>query len=261
MNIQRLIRPIGAGIVVILAISIGILFGVRSSNTTTNAQQVTKSEIADIALDARNSPGAPILISAPTVISTDVYKPSYTLTLTNTSTKAIRAFTLRVETTGKGGEQLNESFLSHMISEDLLLRPNQSKQEIRPGTSKFPEPVTKIAVELDFVEFVDGTTWGKDVYHSADTLAGQRAGGGAALAYFRSKVDSDSFDASLVDGDSIEIMKQVDSGKSREWKRGFESGVGIVRNRISRSFAADGLEGVKGELRKGFDASSGRKAQ
>lgn len=260
MSQFKFMSPFSIGMIFLAAISFGIVAGLRSSNTTTQAQQLIKSEIKDVRISIRDLAGNPILISSPSSVSTDVYKPSYTLTLTNTGKKSIRAYTLRTQTgIGEQGRQLEESSLSHMISENLLLLPGQSRQEINNGNGTFPEPVSQILISVDFVEFSDGTTWGEDKSKSAETLAGQRAGGAAAIAYYKHKIDSGEFDPELVESGEAEILKAVDSGKSKAWKLGFQTGIGIVRGRLSRT--TGGMEAVKEELSKPFDASNGRKTQ
>jgi hypothetical protein len=45
---------------------------------------------------------------------------------------------------------------------------------------------------------------------------------------------------------------------SGQWKKGFETGVNIVRNRLVRAYGEGGIERVRSELAKPFDASQGR---
>lgn len=69
-------------------------------------------------------------------------------------------------------------FCVRNLPPDKALQPGQSE-----GMSSWDSysPSTPVhTFEVDFVEFTDGTTWGADLCRSAESLAGQRAGGGAA---------------------------------------------------------------------------------
>lgn len=255
----ELIHRIGPAFLIVCFISIGIRVGIWSSNSSVKAQASPKSQISEISVSVKNPASAPILITAPTSISTDSSRPSYSVLLTNVGKKAVRAYTLATEIfVGEKGNKVNESSLSHMIANELLMNPSQSRQEINNGNNAYPEPVIRIVVSIDFVEFSDGTSWGEDVYRSAESLEGQRAGGRAAISFFQAKLSAGTFDVAEVDVSSNEIAKTIDLNRSIAWKRGFESGVGIVRNRLKKSYAAGGVNDIVSELKRPFDASEGR---
>jgi hypothetical protein len=56
-----------------------------------------------------------------------------------------------------------------------MLQPNTSKAEVIIAED-YIEPDASCTLAIDFVEFVDGSAWGKDKFKSAERLAGRRAG-------------------------------------------------------------------------------------
>lgn len=90
----------------------------------------------------------------------------------NVSDRAVSAYALRplvgIEIPG---------FCVRNLPPDKVLQPGQS--EGRSSWDSYSPSTPVRTFEVDFVEFTDGTTWGADVCRSAESLAGQRAGGGA----------------------------------------------------------------------------------
>jgi hypothetical protein len=120
-----------------------------------------------------------------------------------------------------------------------------------------PVPVNTVTLSVDFVEFVDGQTWGKDTYNSADRLAGQRAGGRAAYEHFRRLLAQKGFpalsEAVAAQGEELAPPQQ----HSPEWQDGFRMGVGLVRVRLNRAKQEGGLKKVELELQGSYDTSAG----
>lgn len=203
---------------------------------------------------------SPLQISSTYVISSNGYSPEYRYLITSKSDKIIRAFTIQIDTiVGKDNIKLQRFVLNHLTSESLILQSYQSKQITEGGGSTYSEVIKEIILSVDFVEFADGSTWGKDSNHSAEILSGQRAGGKDAIDYFNRKIIAGEFDLKNVEDFSKDILEQNNSSKSKAWKRGYEIGVGIVRNRVITAHNKSGIRGVEDELQKPFDASEGRK--
>ena len=243
-----------------LAIAVGIIAGATwSLKPFALAQKRTKSEVKDISITIKKQAEAPLILTAQQIVSTDVYRPGFDYLVTNTNQKSIRAYTIRIESIyGDAGARMTRSSLSNLIARELVLGPGQSRQTIESGAATYPEPVKEILLSLDFVEFDDGTTWGADTFKSAETLAGERAGGKAAIRYYRTKFERGELKQEDLENDAFEILKQMDTDASAARRRGFESGIGIVRNRLRRAFSSNKPEDISAELAKPFDASEGR---
>lgn len=217
----------------------------------------TQTETPHISVEQQQ--GAPILISSTYVDSSNPLKPKFGYVMTNVSDKTIRAYAIRHEI-NYGIEQAKQSsaVLSHLISESLLLQPNQSSSINEGGDFRYPQSVNEIKLSVDFVEFTDGITWGNDSFKSSERLAGQRAGGKAAIKKFREKLNSGGLDVLTNAITQSDIVLPDTSNVSHEWREGFQTGVGIVRNRLKEAKNKGSLAAVKQELEKPFDATEGR---
>jgi hypothetical protein len=210
-------------------------------------------------ISVEQQPDSPLLISSIYMTSPDPFKPQYGYTIANIKDKPIRAYAIK-EDIRFGERQAGTSGvdLSHLPSLKLLLQPNQSRSISADNSSKYTQPVNEIILSVDFVEFSDGSTWGNDSFNSAQRLAGQRAGGKAALKRFRESLktgEPDSLTDAIIQDDVIQSDNQV---SSQDWHEGFQTGVGIVRNRLKEAKRKGGGAEVVKELEKPFDASEGR---
>lgn len=201
---------------------------------------------------------APLKISSVEVVSTDPLTPQFSYVVTNISAKPIRAYAIRNDV--MTGEQIQNSgvVLVLQISINSILRPAQSKSEAQPANTTYFQPLESILLSVDFVEFDDGTTWGADTFKSSERLAGKRAGGRAALNKLRGilRTHGPAILMSAVSVGNIDVIPEA--GRSKEWVEGFQSGVGMVRNRLRRAKEKGGLTDVESELGQPFDASEGR---
>jgi hypothetical protein len=106
---------------------------------------------------------------------------SVSLKIKNTSWKAIRTYTIRIQENGYSTAQPSPT------SQNSLLQPNQDKPE-DIGEMGFDKQFNKtIKINVDFVEYMDGTVWGADSYNTREYLLGFRAGAKAALEFLQSK--------------------------------------------------------------------------
>ena len=203
-------------------------------------------------------PDSPILVIATYVDSSDPLRPSYGYTVTNTSDKPIRAFTIR-ETDGRsGGGSVVSTSLTHFPGVRLFLKPHESRQEEGGVGRVYESPPDKIELAVDFVEFADGTRWGDDKSKSREMLDGYRAGGKAAVKRYREILASgggDALEQALASQDSVQ---PDDKTRSSVWMDGFSSGVSRVKSRLSTAKAKGGQEEVRRELDKPFDSTEGR---
>jgi hypothetical protein len=211
-------------------------------------------------ITVKKQTNVPLLISTAVVTSNNPLKPIYNYSITNISSKSIRAYTIKSEILyGEKNAQQIGSILTHLPTLSKLLQSNHSQQESRGGTT-YSEPVNEIILSVDFVEFADGSAWGEDYFKAAERLAGQRAGGKVAISNFRQKLGTAEFrfTSNEIESESLELASAVDKSKSSNWKDGYQSGIGIVRNRLNRALNEGGIEEVKKELEKPFDASEGK---
>lgn len=176
----------------------------------------------------------------------------------NDSAQAIRAYAIRYEVlsgnSGFGGSELaNKMFASS------VLQPGQS-ESVHMGEEILKlDASNEVTIFVDFVEFVDGTTWGPDISKSKERLLGLRAGAREASRYFLQVLKQDGPQAltSLIKEGPVNIVPE--SSHSSQWQDGFRMGVAAIRARLESAYAKSGLLEIESELGKPFDASEGRR--
>lgn len=170
----------------------------------------------------------------------------------NVSDKTIRAYTIR-QFSGESGDNGGLSSFSYSLTTSGLLKPNQLlNQDI--GEQGFLNPPENIKIGVDFVEFTDGSTWGKDNSNSAQQLAGIKAGVKATLEYLREINKQNGIEAVI---EELSEMKELlpPEDKSVIWKRGYQNGVRYIKLKIKRAFEKDRIKAVEAELQNPFDIS------
>ncbi|MBC7932779.1 MAG: hypothetical protein H7Z38_19630 [Rubrivivax sp.] len=209
-----------------------------------------------LTLRIESQPQSPLQFSSTNILSSDPFSPKIEFTVTNTGAKGIRAFTVSREVVTDAGSR-RAAILTNLTTQRKVLQPGQSKSDT-VNEPYSPVPISSIILSIDFVEFVNGETWGKDAYKSGERLAGQRAGGRAAYEHFRQlltrKGSSALLKAITSEGDELVPPQQ----NSPEWQDGFKTGVGLVRLRFNRAKKEGGLRGVELELQQPYDTSERR---
>lgn len=199
----------------------------------------------------------PLQISNAVIDSANLIKPKYTYIVTNVSAKPIRVYAIQQQVIYGEEKSTDRGLtLSHLTAITRLLQPQSSKTVDGGGNSSYPKSISEIVLSVDFVEFADGSTWGEDSFKSAESLAGQRAGGKAAIKHFREKLKAKGFNA-LVEADET-VLPEDANGKSQMWLEGFQTGFSLVRHKVKDAKSKGGITFVTQELEKPFDASEGR---
>lgn len=173
----------------------------------------------------------------------------------NVSNKTIRAYTIQ-EFEGDLTDKAGGTALSYSPSPLGWLKPNQLRSEGFGENSRSSEPQNQgVKLAVDFVEFTDGSTWGRDVSKSAEQIAGMRAGAKASLEYLR-KINEQSGNEAVIQAlDETNVLMPPEN-QSDIWKRGFRSGASNIKYRVKRAYENEGIKGAEAELQKPFDTSS-----
>jgi hypothetical protein len=171
----------------------------------------------------------------------------------NVSDRTIRAYTIQ-QFQGESDEIVGMTQFSYAASPSGFIKPNQSRNE-EIGECGYTKIPSNIKLAVDFVEFSDGSTWGKDVSKSAEQLAGVRAAAKASLEYLKRINDQNSIEAIIKALDKTKNFTPPEN-QSEIWKRGFRSGTNNTKYRIKRAYENEGIKGAKAELQKSFDTSS-----
>ena len=168
----------------------------------------------------------------------------------NRDTKSIRAYATRIDFDGR---KLSEA----CPVENIYFPGKVMKQEGGDGKSRFLDPknTPAIQVSVDYVEFVDGSIWGQDTCQAAEYLAGERAGGGAAIKWFKTLIQEKGIETviEMIRNRNVSIEKP-DSPSAR-WDEGFRFGVEIISHRVIEVYTKEGDSEVTVVLSKPYDAS------
>lgn len=198
---------------------------------------------------------SPLLLLSTGVESTNPLEPHYWYSVTNTSDKPVSAYAITQRVSlGPGTPVISTSF-TYLPSDNLLLRPHESRQENGGVGKTYPKAPIEITLNVDFVEFADGTRWGEDSGKSGDRLDGLRSGGREAIKKYRDVLDHKGvagLEAAM--SDSSFLKPSFEAGRSTDWQDGFRTGLNIATQRLVSAKIKGGLEGVKSELDKPFDS-------
>ncbi|HKC62927.1 MAG TPA: hypothetical protein VKB86_04785 [Pyrinomonadaceae bacterium] len=203
-------------------------------------------------------PDSPILVFSTYVDQSDPLRPRYGYTVTNASDKPIRAYTIQESVSRGGGGPIVGISLTNLPAVKLFLKPNETKQEEGGVGRVYQSPPDKVELAVDFVEFADGTRWGNDTSKSGERLDGFRAGGKAAIKKYREILVTDGAKGLEQALEDTNLIQPEGQSKSSVWADGFNSGVSIVKSRLSAAKTKGGQDEIKRELEKPFDSTEGR---
>ena len=175
------------------------------------------------------------------------------IAIENVSGKAIRAYAIRVFE-GEPNKREGSLLLGNATTEVASIQSSQIRIEEMRGLGYFEMPrILKIAI--DFVEFVDGSTWGQDVFESAQRLAGQREGAKLFLDHLRKIKEKSGIKAVIK---AVEETSEVAPPENHieMWRIGFETGVNSIRSRIQEAYKTGGLAAADATLQKTYDIAS-----
>lgn len=195
----------------------------------------------------------PIVIRVSSVDEIGTGSPQITLMITNLGDKAIRAYTIRWEAT-IGSSHSAGMVLTNINVQESIFAPGQSRSESLSSLPSSTTPITRLVLTVDYVEFLNGASWGPDVQKSADILAGQRAGARAEAAHLLRLLDSSGPSAVIESYTADEPETIPTLGNSEKWVEGFRSGRDTIRARLRHSKRGS-LDEFRTELQRPFDLS------
>ena len=171
----------------------------------------------------------------------------------NVSDKPIRAYTIRKFEGEFDTDRGMTLFNYTALGRNGFFKPNQIQTDGigESGYSKIPK---RIKLAVDFVEFSDGSTWGKDLSETAQTLIGMRAAIKAALERFKI-IEKQNGIASVIKSLDETNDESVSENQSTNWNKGYRLGSRIIKNRIKLAFEKEGNKAAETELQKLIDNS------
>lgn len=116
---------------------------------------------------------SPLRIISTSVESAEAQAFKLRLNVQNQSSNKIRAYAVAFETVTNEIQNARAEFLN-LTQPSTIWQPTEIRAiELKDNQN---EPLVRITLAIDFVEFSDGSTWGPDLHNSRDILMGQRAG-------------------------------------------------------------------------------------
>ena len=143
-----------------------------------------------------------------------------------------------------------------------LLQPDQTLNARVGGQFTEPKIPHKITVEVDFVEFADGSIWGKDIGRNKEGLAAERSGAKIYLEYLQKVKREKGIQAVIKKANQLtdEVLKIENALIASETQNShlaasFRGGMGRIKSRVIKAFKTNGIKAVEEELQKPFDLS------
>lgn len=179
-------------------------------------------------------------------------------TLQNASDKMIRAYTLP-EFSREFDTDLGSVLSSYKLSGAGIFNPNQFSNEqigessstlVTPGSARVRE---RFKLAVDFIEFTDGSTWGKDLSNSVQQIAGIKTGIKRILESLKEPNRQGGIEAVIKTLNEIKELSPPDE-QSATWKRGFRIGANSIKSHFKRVYETEGKKAAEIELKKSFDA-------
>ena len=222
-------------------LAIGFIFGIGPYLTPLSFASIVSAQAPVISIIPQ--PDAPIRISLGKVVLDNPSAPAFEYSIVNVSDKPIRAHALRID------DGLRGSLLS------ILTVPLQSGQA-QPGTygdKTFSPPPKGIEMSVDFVEFVDGSTWGPDTTNAAERVAGHYAGRGAERDRLLKLLEEGGTQAVItaIEADDVQTVPQ--SGRSERWEQNYRLGVKYYGIGLRRTYQNEGVAAMETSLRNELD--------
>lgn len=195
----------------------------------------------------------PIVIRVSSVDEIGTGSPQIAFMITNLGDRAIRAYTIRWEAT-IGSSHSAGMVLTNINVRESIFTPGQSRSESLSSLPSSTNPITRLVLTVDYVEFLDGASWGPDVEESAEMLAGQRAGARAEADHLLRRLNTRGPSSVIESYTADEPETLAPSGNSEKWVQGFLSGRDTVRARL-RNGKRSSLDEIRTELQRPFDLS------
>lgn len=227
---------------------IGVLLHLQTYPFSTQAAQSPTVSVAE-------QQDAPLMIIVDGYDVSNPSAPQVRYKVQNISGKAVRAYTI-LEEIVRGKSKLPGANIVNLGKEPKFLQPMQTRTEScdlpsPTDLSSQTDTVTSLTLAVDYVEFGDGTTWGKDTRHSAEYLAGQREGKKATVKKIQEMRGKKG------DAEVGELLKRKDAevvappaGHSTEWEYGFRVGHNAAMHRLRFAHSKGGAQELASELQR-----------
>jgi hypothetical protein len=177
----------------------------------------------------------------------------------NVSQKAVATFSTRWETNPVTGAKRCLGAPGRFPAKGLLPGEKTGTSTWQADAHFDPAPA-----RVDFVEFTDGTRWGADECHNAESIDGARAGAraqrdeflkifrengaDALMKYIRDNYHNRIDEAAWKNGERSRLPISPPAGYSKTWEEGFTSGARSLIERVIEAEQKWGPDEIEHEL-------------
>lgn len=209
-------------------------------------QTVDLSRQTPITVEVIGQNDSPLQLS---FINLDMSNPSLQIInykLQNVSPKPIRGFVV----SGSGKKIRRDNSLT-LVG---MLQPGKDSNFDLPLERKELQENDKVAVSIDYVEFVDGTFWGADITGKSKEVKGQIEGAKFALMrlgeLIRNRTPNNATELqNLLNQDPRELqIAPPIQNQPKEWNRGFQDGFKSIIFALKKRNTGGGIEGLQRNL-------------
>lgn len=233
-----------------MILTAGLLYAL--SNLQVIARMISAKSAPAPDITIKKQPGAPIRISSAKVDTATEHGPRIEIVVSNSIDKTVSAYAIRYDYL-YGRKKVTSSFLTSFDSIDAALKPGTSVNDEQGGI-EISEPLEKVVLSVDFVEFLDGSVWGPDIYRSAERLAGQRAGAQAAAEYLLKILKERGPNTVMTTLEQENFGPNPPQDKQPRWIEGYSVGLNIVRERLRQNAATQTANAIEQILMQPIDA-------
>jgi hypothetical protein len=213
-------------------------FGQTSENTYRNQ--------ASLEVEVTEQTDSPLLIVLSNVDNSAESYQIINFTIQNVSSKNIRAYvTLNSFEKSGGASGISTSIF------DKPFEPRNITQDSHTEARANIHSTDKLYLTLDYVEFDDGSSWGKDSEKQSEYIAGTFEGQRNAVIQIKDLLIAQNKNAlsDFLKQQPDAVKPPVDESKGTEkWRRGFSSGYKSILFRLKIAYEKNGVEAVAQKL-------------
>jgi hypothetical protein len=252
----------------VLALAVLMMCVVVISRTQEGAQGLRSREGKDMAqkssamrnvaiptITVQEQNDSPLVISSVGVTLLDSESVEFGYNLLNVSSKPIMAYAIHQDIRDDAGQvKGSETNLRVMWLTSPVIEPARSKATV--DASGIAAERETIILSVDYVEFSDGTNWGKDTRKFSERLAGMKYAAHLVSTRLLETLDAtNAKDAAAAMDQAANVPEPV--GKSDTWIQGFHAGIAAVTDRLKRVEENGGLDEFGRAVRRIAESARG----
>lgn len=219
-----------------------------------NLSMLTSNHQLSPQVSIQQQEGAPLIISIAKIDSTNLNNLRIEFFIENVSHQAIRAYAIKYETK-IGSSTTGGLSLNNFHDPQKIFYPRERRADSVDGLPASAIPLKSIVLAVDYVEFMDDSSWGEDIHQSAEFLQGQRTGAEFESRHLLALLDAQGLTAVLTSIRSEKAPMSPHKQRTAQWQKGVENGRDSIRAKLKHRLEKGEAFDLRAELQKPYDAS------